>query len=147
SGSLLPTPKAQDGNHPGIASHKPGQTLHLSAAVMLPTPIASDWKSGSPYQLNKQRPPNLKDVAAGLDTATSRALNPHLVEAMIGVPLFWTDVCLHTQRLIAGSPQPQSPLSIGSVVARLQHFRQIAKKNIANSMQNTKASEDNTNNS
>ncbi|MHC5732628.1 MAG: hypothetical protein ACYTXY_52995, partial [Nostoc sp.] len=95
----------------------------------LPTPIASDWKSGSPYQLHKQRPPNLKDVAAGLDTATNRALNPHLVEAMIGVPLFWTDVSSPTERLTIGLPQPQSPLSIGSVVARLQRFRQIAKKN------------------
>ncbi|MCC5619710.1 hypothetical protein LC605_32745 [Nostoc sp. CHAB 5836] len=122
----MPTPSEVKGSH----------GMNLENWVMLPTPIASDWKSGSPYQLHKQRPPNLKDVAAGLDIATSRAFNPHLVEAMMGFPLFWTDVCLHTQRLIAGSPQPQSPLSIGSVVARLQHFRSIAKKNIAQDLRN-----------
>lgn len=32
--TYLPTPKAQDGIHPGVANCKPGQTLHLSAAVM-----------------------------------------------------------------------------------------------------------------
>lgn len=30
---MLPTPKAQDGEHPGVTAHKQGQTLHLSAAV------------------------------------------------------------------------------------------------------------------
>lgn len=31
---MLPTPKAQDGIHPGVKNCKPGQTMHLSAAVM-----------------------------------------------------------------------------------------------------------------
>lgn len=30
---ILPTPKASDGIHPGVKTHKPGQTLHLSARL------------------------------------------------------------------------------------------------------------------
>jgi hypothetical protein len=125
-GSLLPTPKAQDGIHPGVSAYKSGQTLHLSAAVMLATPRNTDL----PTQLN-----------------TGRSLNPHLVEAMIGVPQGWTDVSLPTQGLQIGYVHPQSPASVGSVVEKLQRLRSIANKNIANSLANTKPSEDNTNNS
>jgi hypothetical protein len=39
---LLPTPKAQDGVHPGVSTHRAGQTLHLSAAVIMPTPTKID---------------------------------------------------------------------------------------------------------
>jgi len=39
---MLPTPKASDGQHPGVKAHKQGQTMHLSAAVMsMATPTAS----------------------------------------------------------------------------------------------------------
>ena len=31
---LLPTPKAVDGDHPGIRTIKPGQSLHLSAVLI-----------------------------------------------------------------------------------------------------------------
>jgi hypothetical protein len=169
---LLPTPKANDGTHPGIKSWKEGQTLHLSAAVMLPTPTARDWRDGSANQLNNQRSPNLNDTAAFLATPTrrnanndwgkatkggrnlcndvecspQRSLNPNFVEAMMGFPQNWTDVYCSNQDLQLGSVLPQSPASLGSLVQRLNRLRQIAKENIANSGQNTKLSDDNTKN-
>ncbi|QFS51500.1 hypothetical protein [Nostoc sphaeroides] len=112
-GSLLPTPKAQDGEHPGISTHRPGQTLHLSAAVMMATPRNTDLPTqftlSAVEGLNTQRSP------LGVPQVS---LNPHLVEAMIGVPQGWTDVSLPTSDLIIGSPLPQSPASIGSVVMK-----------------------------
>ena len=51
-GLLLPTPKAQDGIHPGVSTHKVGQTLHLSAAVMLMSVQHSD-RSDNKGNLNK----------------------------------------------------------------------------------------------
>ncbi|MEH1962119.1 MAG: hypothetical protein V7L05_20020 [Nostoc sp.] len=128
-GLLLPTPKAQDGEHPGTSTHKPGQTLHLSAAVIIAT-------SRDHHKVTTQ-----------LNTEPERSLNVHLVAAMMGFPQGWTDVSLPTQDLQIGYVHPQSPASVGSVVEKLQRLRSIANKNIANSGQNTKPSEDNTNNS
>jgi hypothetical protein len=128
-GLLLPTPKAQDGIHPGTSTRKSGQTLHLSAALMLATSTGHH------------------KVTTQLNTEKERSLNAHLVEAMMGFPQGWTDVSLPTPDLIIGSPLPQSPASVGSVVEKLQRLRSIANKNIANSGQNTKPSEDNINNS
>lgn len=135
-GLLLPTPKAQDGEHPGVSTRKPGQTLHLSAAVMLMTPQHSDCNDNIQSNFNKS--PHLN---------TQRSLNPYLVEAMIGVPQGWTDVCLPTQDLQIGCVLPQSPASVGSVVEKLQRLRAKSKQNIANSMHNTLQSEENTNSS
>lgn len=85
---LLPTPKAIDGEHPGISSHKTGQTLHLSAAVNLATPQARDWKgnSGKGYTErggNKNLPTQLN---------TGRKLSPSFVEFMMGFPIDWTNL-------------------------------------------------------
>lgn len=63
------------------------------------------------------------------------------------VPQGWTDVSLPTPDLIIGSPLPQSPALIGLLVLKLQRLRQKTRQNIANSMRNTKALEDNTNKS
>jgi hypothetical protein len=126
---LLPTPKAQDGVHPGVSTHKSGQTLHLSAAVI----IAAERDHHK--------------VTTQLNTKPERSLNVHLVEAMMGFPQGWTDVSLPTQDLQIALLLPQSPASVGSVVEKLQRLRSIANKNIANSLANIKPSEDNTNNS
>lgn len=150
----LPTPKAQDGSHPGVTSRKKGQTRHLLTAVMMPTPTANDWKDGSANQADKDRSPNLNDAVAMLATpvkrnsnndwgkaskggrnlcndtgcSTQRSLNPHLVEAMMGFPQGWTDVYLPTQSLQTGSPQPQSPASLGSVLKKLEALREKIKR-------------------
>ncbi|MCC5618872.1 hypothetical protein LC605_28070 [Nostoc sp. CHAB 5836] len=63
---------------------------------------------------------------------------------MIGVPQGWTDVSLPTPDLIIGSPLPQSPASVGSIVLKLQRLRNKSLQNIANFGQNTKPLEDNT---
>jgi site-specific DNA-cytosine methylase len=92
---MLPTPKAQDGIHPGVQTCKPGQTLHLSAAVMLPTATSRDWKHGSSAQVNKFRSEGLNDRAAHLN-GNGTKLNPKFVERLMGFPVDWTD--LRTQK-------------------------------------------------
>lgn len=69
--AYLPTPKSVDGIHPGVATHKRGQTLHLSAAVQ-----------------------NL------LPSAVNRKLSPALVEKMMGFQEGWTDIEESNQGII-----------------------------------------------
>jgi DNA-cytosine methyltransferase len=57
------------------------------------------------------------------------------------------DISCDSQTLTDGCVHPQSPASVGLLVLKLQRLRQIANENIANSMHNTKPSEDNINNS
>lgn len=119
SGLLLPTPKAQDGEHPGVKAYKQGQTLHLSAAVQnlptptasdwktprkptkggrslnwevqnLPTPVARDWKDGSAAQVDKERSEQLNDRMAAM--TGKRKLSVPFVERMMGFPEGWTQV-------------------------------------------------------
>ena len=136
--------QAQDGIHPGVSTHKSGQTLHLSAAVMLVTPQQADCSDN--IQGNPNKSPHLNTQRSPLGVPQV-SLNVHGVEAMMGFPLFWTDVSLPTQELLLGLPLPQSPASVGSVVEKLQRLRQIAALNIANSGQNIKPLEDNTSSS
>jgi hypothetical protein len=99
---LLPTPKAIDGEHPGITTHKAGQTLHLSAAVMmLPTPITSDWKTGFAAQVDKPRSEQLRDRVACL---TGKKLNPVFVGRMMGFPAGWTDLTAEVSGPVLMSP-------------------------------------------
>jgi hypothetical protein len=76
---LLPTPKAIDGEHPGITTHKAGQTLHLSAAVMLQIPVTSDQGVG-------------------------KKLNPVFVGRMMGFPSGWTDLTAEVSDPVLMSP-------------------------------------------
>jgi hypothetical protein len=78
-GPLLPTPKATDGEHPGITTHKAGQTLHLSAAVMLQIPATSDQRVG-------------------------KKLNPVFVGRMMGFPAGWTDLTAEVSDPVLMSP-------------------------------------------
>jgi len=91
---MLPTPKASDGQHPGVKAHKHGQTLHLSAAVMpLATPTSSDWKT-SITSTKGERSLNY-EVQNPLTPAQSKAqrkLSPVFVEAVMGFPYSWTEL-------------------------------------------------------
>lgn len=55
---LLMTPKAEDGDHPGIVTIKPGQQVHLSAQVgnLLPTPKTTDAVHSSPADADRHDP-------------------------------------------------------------------------------------------
>ena len=71
SSSLLMTPKAIDGDHPGIKTIKPGQSMHLSAQLinlLLPTPKATNNE-------NRQTP---------RDGATGYGLNLGMALELIG---------------------------------------------------------------
>jgi len=60
SSSLLMTPKAIDGDHPGIKTIKPGQSMHLSAQLinLLPTPTVQDASNtAGPSQLDRNSLP------------------------------------------------------------------------------------------
>jgi hypothetical protein len=134
---MLPTPKAVDGEHPGVQAHAPGQTLHLSAAVMLPTPITGDWKGGSAAQVDKKRGEQLRDQVDYLSLPTPQArdwkgnsgaghqerggnrnlpttlntgrkLSPTFVESMMGFPVGWTDLAI----LGIGEPLLLSPYEV-----------------------------------
>jgi hypothetical protein len=50
---------------------------------LLPTPLARDWKCGSPAQRARRRACQLNDAAGGL-------LNPAYLEWMMGFPDEWT---------------------------------------------------------
>ena len=142
---MLPTPTASNSNGSnsrpnrtsGITSlpQKPGQTLHLSAAVQnLPASTARDWKGeGRTHSLPTQT------QAFG-----TRMLNPFFVAAMMGFPPTWIDTSCDTQNLNSGSPQPQSPPSLGSLVQKLQAFRQKIEQNTSNSTKSTSESSENT---
>lgn len=94
--SLLPTPKAQDGKHPGTQNCKQGQTLHLSAAVQ------KKWDSE-----------NLDDPMAAITGKPK--LSANFVEAMMGFPPNWTVVeelaqttLCDTLTLLNGCQKPQT---------------------------------------
>ena len=90
---MLPTPKASDGQHPGVKSHASGQTLHLSAAVMPNTPTASDYH---PPSMSTKRDERSHEKGQNLPIPTlslaKRQLNPVFVEAMMGFPGGWTEL-------------------------------------------------------
>jgi hypothetical protein len=138
---MLPTPKAVDGEHPGIQAHAPGQTLHLSASVMLPTPITSDWRSGCAAQASKKRGEQLRDQVDYLSLPTpqsrdwkgnsgaghqerggnrnlpttlntGRKLSPTFVESMMGFPVGWTDLAV----LGTGEPLLLSPYEVADEI-------------------------------
>ena len=80
SSSLLRTPKAGDGNHPGIKTVKPGQTLPLSAQL-LKTPTAQLAINGGSQHPDKRRQgghgPTLADqIEQELLLPTPRASDP-----------------------------------------------------------------------
>ena len=52
---------------------------------LLPTPVAQDWKCGSPAQQARRRACQLNDAVGG-------RLNPAYAEWMMGFPPGWTDV-------------------------------------------------------
>jgi hypothetical protein len=62
---------------------------------LLPTPIASDWRSGkcSEATLNKNSRP-LREIAA--QGQVSGQLNPEFVELLMGFPTGWSD-CEHLE--------------------------------------------------
>lgn len=138
---LLPTPKMADGIHPGTSTCKPGQTLHLASVVMkkrLPTPAAIDAK-------DNWRKSTKGGQALGytLGVSPQFSLNPRFVETMMGFPVGWTDACCEKTSLKTGLVSPQSPVSLGSVVKRLEALRMKSKKNIANSTKSTRRLDDN----
>ncbi|MHC0061323.1 hypothetical protein ACWATR_00120 [Nostoc sp. UIC 10890] len=100
---LLPTPKAQDGIHPGISTRKPGQTLHLSAAV-IPTPTKIDAN-------NNYRKPTKggRNLCYEVDSTPNRSLNPLFVSAIMGFPNGWVNISYDSQTLTDGCvlPHPQ----------------------------------------
>jgi len=51
--------------------------------TLLPTPLARDWKCGSPAQRSRRRACQLNDLAGGL-------LHPGYVEWIMGFPSGWT---------------------------------------------------------
>ena len=77
---LLPTPKAQDGVHPGVSAYKSGQTLHLSAAVMLATAPQTDCSDNIQGNLNKSFHLDTRRSPLGVPQVS---LNVHLVVLMI----------------------------------------------------------------
>lgn len=90
---MLPTPKAADGQHPGVKSHKQGQTLQLSAAVMSSNPRALDCKT--PMRLiNKgdHSHDEIENFPMPTQSKARRRLNPVFVEAMMGFPSGWTEL-------------------------------------------------------
>jgi hypothetical protein len=135
--AVFKTLKAVDGEHPGVQSHAPGQTLHLSAAAMLPTPITSDWRGGNAAQVDKNRGEQLRDRVAYLSLPTPQArdwkgnsgagyqerggnqnlpttldagrkLAPIFVEHMMGFPVGWTDLTVPQ----VGAPVLLSPYEV-----------------------------------
>lgn len=67
----------------------------VSGSSLLPTPIASDWRSGkcSEATLNKNSRP-LREIAA--QGQVSGQLNPEFVELLMGFPTGWSD-CEHLE--------------------------------------------------
>ena len=98
---MLPTPKASDGQHPGVKAHKHGQTLHLSAAVMpLATPTASNCQtsitSKGEHCLNYE----VQNPLTPTQSKPQRKLSPVFVEAVMGFPSSWTE--LETVKQLTG---------------------------------------------
>lgn len=84
---MWPTPtKSYGGGGPGCSGRAGG--LNLRTAVTFPTPLARDWKNGSPAQRDKPRSENLNDRVS---TEQCGQLNPMWVEWLMGWPLGWTD--------------------------------------------------------
>jgi hypothetical protein len=81
---MLPTPKASDGQHPGVKAHKQGQTMHLSAAVMsMATPTASACSTQTKGRSLSSEVNNLPMPA---QSKAQGKLSPGFVEAMMGFP-------------------------------------------------------------
>jgi hypothetical protein len=147
---MLPTPKAVDGEHPGVQAHAPGQTLHLSAAVMLPTPLTSNWRDGSPAQVEKPRSEALQDRVAYLKLPTPQArdwkgnsgaghqerggnrnlpttlntgrkLSATFVESMMGFPVGWTDLAVPQ----TGDPLLLSPYEVADEICNATDAEKI----------------------
>lgn len=144
---MLPTPKASnssDGNYrqnrtSGITAlpKKPGQTLHLSAAVQnLPTPTARDSRKGKDAP-NRRGGMSLVQSA---EVGSTKMLNPFFVAMMMGFPPNWIDTSCDTTSLSNGSEHPQSPPSLGSLVQRLEAFRKKIKLNTSDSTKSTNGS-------
>jgi len=90
---MLPTPKASDGQHPGVKAHSPGQTLHLSAAVMPNTSTASDCKTqGMSTNESDRSQVEVQNLPTPTLSLAKRKLNPVFVEAMMGFPTGWTEL-------------------------------------------------------
>jgi hypothetical protein len=147
---MLPTPKAVDGEHPGVQAHVPGQTLHLSAAVMLPTPLTSNGRDGSPAQVEKPRSEALQDQVAFLKLPTPQArdwkgnscaghqerggnrnlpttlntgrkLSATFVESMMGFPVGWTDLAVPQ----TGNPLLLSPYEVADEICNATDAEKI----------------------
>lgn len=92
---LLPTPTASDANGSGsrnTATSRANAGVSLTdwakgdggKGRMLPTPNASDWRSGADYSDGSRgHSPQLRHLGAG-------RLNPRFVEWMMGFPPDWT---------------------------------------------------------
>lgn len=85
---LLPTPKAIDGDHPGIITIKPGQSMHLSAAVHN---LWGDYAAAiDHWEHTLGRPAPAPTMTS---TKGNPQLSPRFVEWMMGLPAGWvTDV-------------------------------------------------------
>lgn len=94
---LIPTPTAGDANSSGsrntaTSKANPGVSLTDWArggggrGRMIPTPQASDWKSGTGYSHEgKSQTPQLRHMTGGL-------LNPRFVEHLMGYPTGFTEL-------------------------------------------------------
>lgn len=88
---FYPTPRASDGNSPGIHGNG-GQDLRTVVAIMeglYPTPTAQDAK-------NSTLPPSQKDrdsiPGMLLKEGITGKLNPQWVEWLMGYPIGWTEL-------------------------------------------------------
>lgn len=159
---MLPTPKASDSHASGVTAspNQPKQGMHLSAAVRnLPTPQARDIKgvSGKGFQerggnqnlptyLDNRPTPSARDwkgegrehqLPTELEVGNTKMLNPSFVAVMMGFHPMWINTSYATQNLSSGSAHPQSPLSLGSLVKKLEAFREKTKSNTKHSFEST----------
>jgi DNA (cytosine-5)-methyltransferase 1 len=85
---LLPTPKAIDGEHPGIITTKPGQSSHLSAEVHNNWGDYADAIARWEHVLGRPAP-----APTMTSTKGNPQLSPAFVEWLMGLPAGWvTDV-------------------------------------------------------
>jgi len=82
----FPTPKTNCGYKPAV--HGDGGLDLQTAVILYPTP-----RAGVPgSRPNKKGGRILAEVIEKAENAQDRRLNPEWVEAMMGYPLFWTDI-------------------------------------------------------
>jgi hypothetical protein len=142
--ALLPTPTARDWKEGSAAQVEKPRSEALRDRIqyygqLLATPQARDWKgkSGQGF-IDRGGNQNLPSQFH----APKKSLNPRFVAAMMGYHPRWTDTSSLTLDYQIGYSVPQSPSSLGSLVMRLEAFREKIKLSTDASTPNTKESAD-----